>query len=57
MINPAVCGSGSAGVDDRIVFEFNPSVLNETSFFYDDFISLHLGYSTGPSKGPFGGHL
>ena len=37
MVNPAVCGSELAGVDDRTVFEFDPAVLNETSFSYDDF--------------------
>ena len=58
MVNPAVCDCESAGIDGRTVFEFDPAVLNETSFVYDDFfISLHLGYSTGPLKGPFGGHL
>ena len=54
MINPAVCGSGSAGVDDRIVFEFNPSVLNETSFSYDDFL-LHCIQVT--AQGPQKDHL
>ena len=58
MVNPAVCGTELAGVDGRTVFEFDPAVLNETSFAYDDFfISLHSGYSIGPLQGPFGGHL
>ena len=38
MVNPAVCGSELAGVDDRTVFEFDPAVLNEISFSSDDFL-------------------
>ena len=57
MVNPAVCGSELAGVDDRTVFEFDPAVLNEISFSSDDFYFIALGYSIGPLQGPFGGHL
>ena len=54
MVNPAVCGSELAGVDDRTVFEFDPAVLNETSFSYDDFL-FHCIQVT--AQGPQKDHL
>ena len=46
-----------AGIDDRIAFEFNPSVLNETSFSYNDFYFIIFRLQNRVLKRTNWGHL